>query len=43
MTIDSARSMGIAIRLVASPESTIKLTTPHDLILLQHLTAGSHT
>ena len=43
MTIDSARAMGIAIRLVASPKSNIKLTTPNDLILLQHLTAGSRS
>ena len=39
MTIDSALAMGIAIRLVASPASNVKLTTPHDLILLHHLTA----
>ena len=40
MTLDSARAMGVAVRLVRSPESNIKLTTPNDLILLQHLTAG---
>lgn len=40
MTLDSARAMGIAVRLVPSPESNIKLTTPHDLVLLEHLTAG---
>lgn len=39
MTTDTAREMGIAIRLVASPESNVKLTTPNDLVLLQNLVA----
>ena len=41
MMSDTARAMGTAIRLVPSPESNLKLTTPNDLILLRHLTAGT--
>ena len=40
MTTDTAREMGVAIRLVASPESNVKLTTPNDLVLLQSLVAA---
>lgn len=43
MMSDTARAMGIAIRLVPSPESNIKLTTPNDLILLRHLTVDTHS
>lgn len=38
MTLDSARGMGIAIRLVPSPGTNIKLTTALDLVVLEHLT-----
>jgi 2-C-methyl-D-erythritol 4-phosphate cytidylyltransferase len=40
MTMDTAREMGVAIRVVASPESNVKLTTLNDLLLLQNLVAA---
>jgi 2-C-methyl-D-erythritol 4-phosphate cytidylyltransferase len=41
MTLDTARFLGTTVGLLASPASNVKLTTPHDLLLLRALTAGS--
>ena len=41
MTLDTARSLGAVVGLLASPASNVKLTTPHDLLVLRTLTAGS--
>jgi 2-C-methyl-D-erythritol 4-phosphate cytidylyltransferase len=38
MTLDTARELGLAVRLVASPETNIKLTTRNDLIVLRAVT-----
>lgn len=38
MTLDTARALGIPIRLVASPASNLKLTTRNDLVVLQAVT-----
>jgi 2-C-methyl-D-erythritol 4-phosphate cytidylyltransferase len=35
MTLDTARYLGIRVRLVRSPESNVKLTTPNDLAALR--------
>lgn len=40
MTLDTARVLGIAVRLVASPSSNLKLTTWNDLIALRAVTSG---
>jgi len=40
MTLDTARALGIEIRLVASPRSNVKLTTYNDLVVLRELTAA---
>ena len=37
MTLDTARSLGIRVLLVSSPETNLKLTTGNDLIVLQAL------
>jgi 2-C-methyl-D-erythritol 4-phosphate cytidylyltransferase len=37
MTLDTARALGIAVRLVASPESNVKLTTWNDMAALEAL------
>lgn len=39
MTLDTARALGIAVRLIASPDSNVKLTTRNDLVVLQALLA----
>ncbi|MDP9418390.1 MAG: 2-C-methyl-D-erythritol 4-phosphate cytidylyltransferase [Actinomycetota bacterium] len=39
MTLDTARALGIPVRLVPSPDTNIKLTTVTDLLVLQQLTA----
>ena len=39
MTLDTARALGIPVRLVASPETNLKLTTRADLVVLQAVTA----
>lgn len=41
MTLDTARALGIPVRLVASPESNIKLTTRNDLAVLRGLHAAA--
>ena len=38
MTLDTARQLGIRVRLVPSPDSNVKLTTRNDLIVLRALT-----
>lgn len=38
MTLDTARALGIAVRLVRSPETNVKLTTRTDLAVLQAVT-----
>lgn len=43
MTLDTARALGIPVRLVASPDSNIKLTNSHDLVVLRALTAPGPT
>ncbi len=40
MTLDTARALGIAVRLVASPETNLKLTRRADLVVLQAVTAA---
>lgn len=42
MTLDTARSLGTAIGLLASPATNVKLTTPHDLLVLRAL-IGDHS
>jgi 2-C-methyl-D-erythritol 4-phosphate cytidylyltransferase len=37
MTLDTARALGIAVHLVKSPDSNVKLTTMNDLVLLRAL------
>ena len=37
MTLDTARALGIEVRLVPSPRSNVKLTTHNDLIVLREL------
>lgn len=37
MTLDTARALGIPVRLVPSPETNLKLTTGNDLVLLRAL------
>lgn len=41
MTLDTARALGIAVGLVASPDTNLKLTTPQDLVVLRALTAAA--
>lgn len=43
MTLDTARTLGIPVRLVASPESNFKLTTRNDLVVLRALLAAGST
>src|SRR5829696_9866062 len=38
MTLDTARALGIAVHLVQSPDSNVKLTTLNDLVVLRALT-----
>lgn len=40
MTLDTARELGIPVRLVASPDTNVKLTTRSDLIVLRAVTAA---
>jgi 2-C-methyl-D-erythritol 4-phosphate cytidylyltransferase len=43
MTLDTARSLDIRVRLVPSPESNVKLTTPNDFAVLRAvITAAKH-
>lgn len=42
MTLDTARALGIPVRLVPSPESNFKLTTRNDLVVLRALHAETH-
>jgi 2-C-methyl-D-erythritol 4-phosphate cytidylyltransferase len=37
MTLDTARALGIAVHLVKSPDSNVKLTTMNDLVVLRAL------
>ena len=37
MTLDTARALGIAVHLVESPDSNVKLTTLNDLVVLRAL------
>lgn len=39
MTLDTARELGMPVRLVPSPDDNIKLTTQHDLLVLRAVTA----
>jgi 2-C-methyl-D-erythritol 4-phosphate cytidylyltransferase len=41
MTLDTARALGIEIRLVPSPRSNVKLTTHNDLIVLRELMSSA--
>lgn len=38
MTLDTARTLGIAVGLVVSPDTNLKLTTPNDLVVLRAIT-----
>jgi 2-C-methyl-D-erythritol 4-phosphate cytidylyltransferase len=40
MTLDTACALGIAVHLVESPESNVKLTTLNDLLVLRELIRG---
>ncbi len=40
MTLDTARALGIPVRLVPSPASNLKLTTRDDLVVLQAATSS---
>jgi 2-C-methyl-D-erythritol 4-phosphate cytidylyltransferase len=42
MTLDTARSLGLRIGLVSSPESNVKITTQADLATLRALMANNH-
>jgi 2-C-methyl-D-erythritol 4-phosphate cytidylyltransferase len=37
MTLDTARALGMAVHLVESPDSNVKLTTLNDLVVLRAL------
>ena len=39
MTLDTARELGMPVRLVPSPDDNIKLTTQNDLLVLRAVTA----
>ena len=41
MTLDTARALGIPVRLVRSPETNLKLTTRADLAVLQAFTTAA--
>jgi 2-C-methyl-D-erythritol 4-phosphate cytidylyltransferase len=40
MTIDTARALGIPVLMVPSPATNLKLTTSHDLIVLEAILAA---
>ena len=40
MTLDTARELGMPVRLVPSPDDNIKLTTQNDLLVLRAVTAA---
>lgn len=42
MTLDTARGLGIRVRLVPSPQSNVKLTTVNDLATLRALIASNN-
>ncbi|HEX6759488.1 MAG TPA: hypothetical protein VF086_13935, partial [Propionibacteriaceae bacterium] len=42
MTLDTARGLGIRVRLVPSPQSNVKLTTFNDLATLRALIASNN-